>query len=86
MRSMRTLLPKANAIVNDGPEHEQRPEDAAQASSPPANEASRFRNPRKTAQDWERIKGQFSTLYVDQDRSLNDTMEILKNEYGFSAT
>ena len=47
---------------------------------------NRNRNARISRAQWEQIKPFFNQHYVDEDRTLDDTMQLLYDEQGFSAT
>ena len=44
------------------------------------------RSARKTPEQWERIKNIFEALYIGDDLSLKEVMEILKTQHQFIAT
>lgn len=39
-----------------------------------------------TADDWNAYRGAFTLLYAKQERTLKETMHVLRVEYGFNAT
>lgn len=39
-----------------------------------------------TAEDWERNRALFTSLYRDQNKTLKDVMAIMREKYGFNAT
>lgn len=74
------LLPHEDAAIpNVQPADVKNPPIAGSASS-------RSRATRKPQAEWDQIKSFFVELYIDRDRSLKDTMQLLLDEHGFSAT
>ncbi|MCJ1332690.1 retrotransposon-like protein 1 [Thelotrema lepadinum] len=47
---------------------------------------NRNRSARRRPEEWDRIKGPFVELWVNQNRSLRDTMQALETEFGFFTT
>ena len=47
---------------------------------------NRTRAPRKSKEQWEEIKPIFTKLYVEDELSLEEVLQRLKAEHGFSAT
>lgn len=39
-----------------------------------------------SADDWERLRPIIKTLYIEEDRTLNDVKNIMADEYGHNAT
>jgi hypothetical protein len=42
-------------------------------------------NTRTSIENWEQMKGILSKLYLDQNRTLHDVMDIMRSIYGFNA-
>lgn len=56
----------------------------ASSSNHPPNGGSR--RSRYGTLDWEKHKSPIKKLYMDENKSLKDTMEIMKEEHGFEAS
>ena len=39
-----------------------------------------------TAEDWNRHRETFTKLYLEESKTLNEVMSIMKEQYGFKAT
>jgi Clr5 domain len=42
-------------------------------------------NTRSSIENWEQMKGILSRLYLDENRSLGEVMDLMRSIYGFSA-
>ena len=82
----RPLLPRNESEHHEGVVYPNTLAGTAIAPQSAAPAPNRNRNARIPQARWEQIKPFFVQHYVNEDRTLDDTMQLLHDEHGFSAT
>lgn len=72
-------LPSATLVVNNPP-----PPDGDPAQLQASKETRNTRRARYSKADWEAHKPQIKKLYLDEDKSLEDTMKLMSENSGFN--
>jgi len=71
-------LPPATLVANSSP-----PANGDLAQLQESKERQSTRRTRYNLADWEGYKPQIKKLYIEEDRSLEDTMKIMSEDFGF---